>query len=197
MRVLCVMLAAVRAASVAIISRTTRPRPHWESVCSCLHLPLPSELLKRPSDGRVSIRAFPEETLPAANSASRPMRRSFDDSNIPSTIFSRWNRLSPFSGALGRGRLLACRGVCGPLLAISPFRQPADGSACSGRVFAPKRPSALSFSESCGRTSGRKRFERACPAAHGTAAETVVFSGLTAFSSLMASATQTTRTPSR
>jgi len=37
---------------------------------------------------------FPEQMLPTANSARRPMERSFDDSNIPSTIVPRWNFLS-------------------------------------------------------------------------------------------------------
>ena len=45
--------------------------------------------MRAPVGRRVWTFAFLEETLLSANSASRPMRRSFDGSNIPSTTVSR------------------------------------------------------------------------------------------------------------
>jgi len=64
-----------------------------------------------------------------------------------STMFPRWNRLSPFSGALNRGRLLACCGVCGRVLAIWHLDGDADGFTPLGPDFTPKTtfPASLSL----------------------------------------------------
>ena len=53
------------------------------------------------------------------------IRRGADVGSAPtaSTIFVRWNRLSTFSGAPGRGRLLACRDVCGAAPGDPALRQ--------------------------------------------------------------------------
>jgi len=90
--------------------------------------------------------AIRREMLLSANSGSRPMERSFDDSNIPSTIVLRWNFLSPLSGALKRGRLLACCASCGPVLAIRQSRRDADGFPLFAAAFTLKSAFSASLS---------------------------------------------------
>ena len=63
-----------------------------------------------------------------------------------STIFPRWNRLSLFSDALNRGRLLACCGVCGAVLTIRHCLRPADELARPNPVFTPKTAFSASLS---------------------------------------------------
>ena len=91
---------------------------------------------------RVSIPAFPRRLLPAANSESRPMERSFDDSNIPSTtaparggLFARFTPHAYIPVAHGVARVarfwssgyLAPSDEPPPIIAVSP---PQRGSCC-------------------------------------------------------------------
>lgn len=56
------------------------------------------------------------------------------------------DRPSPFSGALGRGRFLASRGVCGAVLGLSRSRGDADGSPPLSPDFTPKTALSASLS---------------------------------------------------
>jgi hypothetical protein len=73
------------------------------------------------------------------------IRRAADGGSIPaaSTIFPRWNPLS-IRGALDRGRLLACRDVCGAVLATPRSGRDADVSPSFGPDFGPKTAFRLS-----------------------------------------------------
>jgi hypothetical protein len=61
-------------------------------------------------------------------------------SAVSSTIFTGWNRLSPFLGALRRGRLLACAGFCSAVLPNQHGRRAPDELPPFNRHFAPKPP---------------------------------------------------------
>ena len=62
------------------------------------------------------------------------------------TMFSRWNCLSLFSGALDRGRLLACCGVCGAVLANRRLRRAPDELPPYDPNFTPKSAFRVSVS---------------------------------------------------
>jgi hypothetical protein len=100
----------------------------------------------------------------------QPERVSFPGSFPPPFLSERTvsPRVSPYLTAIA---------FAPPVASLASFWHSAVPPSCGRpRRFRPRFPPpdttfALSFSESCGRISGRERFERTCPGAHGPVVE--------------------------